>query len=119
MTGGCGADRPRRTLPSQQYELPHDVRHAAIAEALQSLGVRVVVGVGSVGALNSSCTPGHAVVPSDYYNLFGVESGLTDERAHISPQYDALLRLLLAEVAQCNAGATERSVCVSVFTSGT
>lgn len=80
------------------------MRHAAIAEALASLGIRVVVGVGSVGALTASCPPGRAVVPSDYFNLWGIESGLRDEGAHISPQYDASVRALLADVAHVDAG---------------
>ncbi len=37
------------TVPGGGYELPHTVRHRAVAEALQTLGVKRVVGVASVG----------------------------------------------------------------------
>jgi purine nucleoside phosphorylase len=52
----------------------------------------------SVGSLGPSCPPAQAVVPSDFFNLFHMDSALTDERAHISPHYDAELRALLVDV---------------------
>ena len=81
-----------KTTPEQTYELPHNVRHAAIAKTLVSMGCTQVVGVCSVGALNQSVPPGTVLVCDDYVNLWGVQSGLNDERAHIAPTLDQALR---------------------------
>jgi 5'-methylthioadenosine phosphorylase len=84
-----------RTTTAQTYELPHEVRHAAIAEALEKLGCQQTVGVCSVGALKPTTPPGTVVVADDYFNLWGVRSGFTDERAHIAPLLDPTLRARL------------------------
>ncbi len=93
-----------RTLRSQAYELPHDVRHAAIAEALAALGVTRVLGVASVGSLSARLPPGTVCVPHDYFNLWGVRSGLPDERAHIAPCYDEDTRSLVKAVVAEQTG---------------
>ena len=105
-----------KTLPAQTYELPHEIRHAAIAEALSSLGVTAVLGVGSVGALTPKVPPGSVVVPDDYFNVWGVRSGFSDERAHIAPSYDASLRSRILEVVR--EGGTEPLPGVYVQTRG-
>lgn len=104
-----------RTQESQEYELPHLVRHAAIAEALSQLGIEVVVGVASVGSLGPSHPPGKAVVPSDYFSPWHVTSGLSNEAAHISPQYDPLLR---ATLLRATGADQAESPCVYVQTHG-
>lgn len=87
-----------KTLPSQEYELPHNVRHAAIAEAFEKLQITDVIGVCSVGTLTQKVVPGTVCIPDDYFNVWGVKSGFNDERAHISPSYDESIRKMLLEV---------------------
>jgi purine nucleoside phosphorylase len=87
-----------KTKVDQHYELPHDVRHAAIAEAFCVLGVTVVFGVCSVGSLTARVPPGSVCVCDDYFNIWGVRSGLRDERAHIAPGYDKEMREVIVRV---------------------
>jgi purine nucleoside phosphorylase len=89
-----------KTLPEQRYELPHEVRHAAIAEALAALGATGVLGVASVGSLSPAVPPGSVCVPDDYFNVWGVSSGLSDERAHVAPCYEPQLRALVAAAVE-------------------
>jgi purine nucleoside phosphorylase len=65
-----------------------------------SLGATRVLGVASVGSLSPALPPGSVCVPDDYFNVWGVISGLTDERAHIAPCYDAEVRALVAAAVE-------------------
>lgn len=97
--GGVVFVQRHKTQESQEYELPHNVRHGAIGAALAAAGCRRVVGVCSVGSLSSALPPGMACVPSDYVNLWGCRSALLDAAAHIAPRLDAALRSSLLSAA--------------------
>jgi 5'-methylthioadenosine phosphorylase len=43
-------------------------------------------------------------VPHDYFNVWGVRSGLTDERAHIAPAYDEDTRSLVSAAVAKQTG---------------
>lgn len=82
-----------------RYRPPHRIPHHAHALALESLGVRQVVGLCSVGALRPEIRPGTVVVPDDYLSFHPPPTFAGDERLHIIPELDAGLRRLLLEAA--------------------
>jgi 5'-methylthioadenosine phosphorylase len=88
----------------ERYHPPHRVRHHAHILALESLGVREVVGLASVGALTTGLAPGDVVVPDDYLSRDAPPTFAGDEPLHIVPELDGRLRGVLVQAAR-RAGA--------------
>jgi 5'-methylthioadenosine phosphorylase len=86
------------------YRPPHRIPHHAHALAFQSLGVRRVVGLCSVGALHAELRPGTVVIPDDYLSFHRPPTFAGDERLHIVPRLDTKLCHALVRVARSTPG---------------
>lgn len=87
------------------YRPPHRIPHHAHVLALESLGIRRVVGLCSVGSLDPRIRPGTVIVPEDYLSFHAPPTFCGDERLHIVPHLDRPLRLRLLEAARTVADA--------------
>jgi 5'-methylthioadenosine phosphorylase len=70
------------------YVLPHRIDHVANMRMLADAGCDRVLGVGSVGGLKGTITPGTFVCPDDFISLGGGPVAFEDERAHRVPGFD-------------------------------
>ncbi len=82
------------------YRPAHRLDHHAHVLALEELGVRRVVSVCSVGALNPSHRPGTVLVPEDYMSLQAPPTFALDERLHVIPLLDSTLRARLVSLSR-------------------
>jgi 5'-methylthioadenosine phosphorylase len=81
---------------------PHRINHPANLSALQSLGVKQVIGLGSTGCLRAEVELPALLIPHDYINFF--ESTAFDDRlVHVTPGFDEELRAALIEEARALA----------------
>lgn len=98
------------------YSPPHLIDAAAIAAALDAVGVRSVVALGSVGTLRpKDIKLGTLVLPDDYCNLGdGASTGTAHAfsgAGHVKPGFDAALRgRLLAALASGGFDARDGGV---------
>ncbi|HEY0391928.1 MAG TPA: MTAP family purine nucleoside phosphorylase [Solirubrobacterales bacterium] len=74
------------------YELPHEVDHAANLRALVEGGCDRVLAVGSVGSLSAELPVGSLLCPDDFIALHLGLSIFGDERAHRAPGFDPAWR---------------------------
>jgi 5'-methylthioadenosine phosphorylase len=86
------------------YRPPHRIPHHAHVLALQSLGVRQVVGLASGGSLDPGLPPGDVAVPDDYLSRHAPPTFAGDEYLHVVPELDEGLRRLLLEAARRAVG---------------
>lgn len=100
-----------------EYRPPHRIPHHAHALALETLGVRHVVGLCSVGGLRPEMRPGTVIVPDDYLSYHPPPTFARNERLHVVPTLDDSLRRLLLDVAG-DAGGTVRDGGVYAETRG-
>lgn len=76
---------------------PHRINHRANVHALAALGVKMVVGINSVGSLKEEIPPGTLVVPHDYLCLWSVLTFFEEEAVHVTPGLDEEVRARLIE----------------------
>lgn len=86
------------------YHPPHRIPHHAHVLAFESLGIRRVVGMNSVGGLDRELDPGTAVVAGDYLSVHPPPTFAGDERLHVVPALDEELRALLLSAAKATEG---------------
>jgi len=86
------------------YRPPHRIPHRAHATAFRELGVSEVVGLNSVGSLDTGLGPGTVLVPDDYLSVHPPPTFAGDERLHIVPALDGDLRDLLLRAAHATGG---------------
>ncbi|AAB89459.1 MULTISPECIES: S-methyl-5'-thioadenosine phosphorylase [Archaeoglobus] len=79
---------------------PHRINHAANFYALKSLGVKYVIGMGSVGALREEYSLPSLIIPHDYIDFFSGVTIYNDSLVHVTPGFDEYLREVLVEVAR-------------------
>ncbi len=79
---------------------PHRINHAANFAALKKLGVRKVIGMGSVGCLKSEVELPAIAIPHDYIDFFSFATTVNDRLEHVTPGFDEKLRSLLIDVAR-------------------
>ncbi len=79
---------------------PHRINHAANFYALKSLGVRYVIGMGSVGCLREEYTLPSLIIPHDYIDFFSGVTVFSSSLVHITPGFDEYLRSILIETAK-------------------
>ncbi len=79
---------------------PHRINHAANFAALKKLGVKRVIGMGSVGCLKSEIELPAIAIPHDYIDFFSSATTINDRLEHVTPGFDEELRKVLIEVAR-------------------
>ncbi len=79
---------------------PHRINHAANFWALKELGVKYVLGMGSVGCLRKEIKLPALAVPHDYIDFFSGATTVVSELVHITPGFDEWLRNLIIEEAK-------------------
>ncbi len=79
---------------------PHRINHAANFYALKSLGVKYVIGMGSVGALREDYSLPSLIIPDDYIDFFSGVTIYNDSLVHITPGFDEYLRNVLVSTAR-------------------
>ena len=79
---------------------PHRINHPANFHALKSLGVKYVIGMGSVGSLKEEFTIPSLIIPHDYIDFFSGVTVYNDSLVHITPGFDEYLRSVLLKVAK-------------------
>ncbi len=79
---------------------PHRINHAANFSALKELGVKKVVGMGSVGCLREDVKLPAIAIPHDYIDFFSSATTINDRLEHVTPGFDEELRNLLIEVSR-------------------
>jgi purine nucleoside phosphorylase len=76
-----------------EYSPPHLINHKAIIHGLHSLGIKRIIGFGSVGSLKRVLPVGTLLLPDDYFSPFApitfYEYG---KQGHIVPSLDLQLR---------------------------
>ncbi len=79
---------------------PHRINHAANFCALKKLGVKDVIGMGSVGCLKADVKLPALAIPHDYIDFFSFATTVEDELVHVTPGFDEKLREMLVEEAK-------------------
>lgn len=79
---------------------PHKIDHAANFYALKSLGVRHVIGMGSVGCLREEYSLPSLIIPHDYIDFFSGVTVFNNSLVHVTPGFDEQLRSVLIETAR-------------------
>ena len=79
---------------------PHRINHAANFHALKSLGVKYVIGMGSVGCLREEYTLPSLIIPDDYIDFFSGATIFNDSLVHVTPGFDEEVRAVLIETAK-------------------
>ncbi|MBF0184860.1 MAG: MTAP family purine nucleoside phosphorylase [Magnetococcales bacterium] len=69
------------------YTPPHRINHLAHLLALQQVGVRRILAVGSVGSLRLPIAPGMLLLPDDFYAPQVNPSYFADQRGHVPPGF--------------------------------
>jgi len=71
---------------------PHMINHKANMKAFESLGIKEIIGVSSVGGLNEEYNPGSIVIPDDYIDCFSNVTFYDKKINHITPGFDKEVR---------------------------
>ncbi len=79
---------------------PHKINHAANFWALKELGVKKVLGMGSVGCLKKDVSLPAIAIPHDYIDFFSGATVVKSELLHITPGFDEELRKCLINEAR-------------------
>jgi 5'-methylthioadenosine phosphorylase len=79
------------------YTPAHLVDHARNLAALQDSGCDRVLAICSVGSLHRELSVGSFLCPSDFIALGQVDTAFDDERGHVVPAFDPVLRRLVVE----------------------
>jgi 5'-methylthioadenosine phosphorylase len=87
-----------------EYRPPHRIPHHAHVLAMETAGVRQVVGLASTGSLDPELVPGDVVVPDDYLSRHAPPTFAADEYLHIVPELDHHARALLLQAARNAVG---------------
>jgi 5-methylthioadenosine/S-adenosylhomocysteine deaminase len=87
------------------YVAPHKINHRAIMSVLKDkMKVEVIVGMYSVGSMNSSIPVGSIVIPHDYYSPNDIISMTDEMSSHIVPGLSEPLRYLLIDALKKEGG---------------
>ncbi|MBF0612715.1 MAG: MTAP family purine nucleoside phosphorylase [Magnetococcales bacterium] len=84
----------------QEYTPPHAINHHAHFQALQKVGVKKILALGSVGSLRHSLPPGTLVIPDDFYAPMVNPSYFKDARGHRPPGFHPAWRSHLVQTCQ-------------------
>ncbi|RLN52770.1 hypothetical protein BBJ28_00012009 [Nothophytophthora sp. Chile5] len=83
--------------PDNEYKQPRQINFQAIAKALQALRCEAVVGIYSVGSMNTSLGVGRFVVPDDFFSPFDILHMSKDYDAHVVPELNPTLHSALVQ----------------------
>ena len=79
---------------------PHRINHGANIKALETKGIKRIIGINSVGGLKKELKPGSVVVPDDYIALCNIPTFHDEEIVHITPVLDEELRQEIINTAR-------------------
>lgn len=79
----------------KQDRPPHRINHAANFYAFKKLGVKYVVGMGSVGCLREEIELPALIVPDDYIDFYSGTTVYNDKLVHVTPGFSENVRKAL------------------------
>ncbi|RLI76737.1 6-oxopurine nucleoside phosphorylase [Archaeoglobales archaeon] len=79
----------------KQNKPPHTINHPANFYAFKKLGVKYIVGMGSVGCLKEHIKLPTLIVPDDYIDFFSSTTIFNDKLVHITPGFSEKVRRAL------------------------
>lgn len=71
---------------------PHKINHKKNISFLKKKGIKIIIGINSVGSLKKKIKVGTIVIPNDYINLKNIHTYCDIKAKHITPGLDQGLR---------------------------
>ncbi|MEA2013775.1 MAG: MTAP family purine nucleoside phosphorylase [Thermodesulfobacteriota bacterium] len=91
---------PRHCIDPKHGIPPHMINHNANLKALESMGVKEVIGINSTGSLKKELEPGTIIIPDDYISTYVTPTIFHDSAVHTIPVLGEGIRKRLIQAAE-------------------